>query len=87
METSPKSRYCGTHGKIALGMIDCKKMEDVLCNHMPGEGAGNVTRFPFQINRQWNNQESAKVNEFSVVGTPAHRGFREGFCHKLQHQW
>jgi len=62
-------------------------MEDVLCDHMPGEGAGNMTWFSLQINRQWNNQETAKVNEFSMVGTPAHRSFREGFCHELQHQW
>lgn len=61
-------------------------MKDVLCNHMPGEGAGKMTLFPFQINRQWNNQETAKVNEFSMVGTPAHHCLREGFYHKLQHQ-
>lgn len=82
-----KPRAVVHNGKIALGSDWLEKMEDVLCNHMPGEGAGNMTWFPFQINRQWNNQETAKVNEFSMVGTPAHRCFREGFCHKLQHQW
>lgn len=29
--------------EIAQGVIGCKKKEDVFCNHMPGEGAGNMT--------------------------------------------
>lgn len=87
METSPKARYCGTQWENSTGSDWLQKMEDILCNHMLAEGAGNKTWFPFQINRQWNNQETVKVNEFSMAGTPAHHRFREGCCHKLQHQW
>lgn len=87
MEASAKATYGGTQWGKSTGSNRLWKMEDVLCDHMPGEVAGNMTWFSLQINRQRNNQETAKVNEFSMVGTPAHRSFREGFCHELQHQW
>lgn len=42
-------------------MIDCENGRHYMIAGQ-NKGADDIAQFPFQTNRQWNNQKTAKVN-------------------------